>query len=127
MREEPGAAVTGWVDRDRAAAAYGCSDVLLVSSVYEGLPRAVVEAWSHELPVVVTDRVALAPLVRTGAGEVVRFGDPVAMAGALEGLLADPSRSRACGGAGRALVEAGFLLDDHVERTIAMYDEVSSR
>jgi phosphatidylinositol alpha-mannosyltransferase len=127
LREEPGAVVTGWLDRDRAAAAYGCVDVLLVSSVYEGLPRAVVEAWSHELPVVVTDRVALAPLVRTGAGEVVTFGDAAAMADALGGLIADPTRSRACGAAGRALVEAGFLLDDHVERTIAMYDEVSSR
>lgn len=121
----PGAVATGWVDADRAAAAYGSADALFVSSIYEGLPRAVVEAWSHELAPVVTDRVALAPLVAAGAGEVVAFGDVGAAARALERVVTDPARARAYGATGRALVEGGFLLADHVERTIAMYHEVS--
>ncbi|MGH9020678.1 MAG: glycosyltransferase family 4 protein [Acidimicrobiales bacterium] len=124
--DEPGAVATGWVGPDRAGAAYGCADVLLVSSIYEGLPRAVVEAWSHELPAVVTDRVALAPLVRTGAGEVVAFGDVDGGADALERVVTDADRARAYGAKGRALVEGGFLLADHVERTMSMYQDVSA-
>ena len=124
---EPGVVATGWVDAERAAAAYGSADALLVSSIYEGLPRAVVEAWSHELPVVVTNRVALAPLVRTGAGEVVAFGDVAALADSLAFVLTHPEQAHEYGVAGRALVEDRFLLDDHVERTLAMYQKVASR
>ena len=42
------------------------------------------------MPVAVTDRVALAPLVRDRAGKVVPFGDVAAMAGALELILTEP-------------------------------------
>ncbi len=123
--DEPGAVVTEWVDQDRAAVAFGCADVLLVSSIYESLSRAAVEAWSHELPVVVTDRVALAPLVRQGAGEVVRFGDAAAAADALERIVTRPDLARAYGTAGRALVDEQFLIRDHVDRTLGVYHEVS--
>jgi len=121
---ETGALAAGWCGPERVAQAYGAADVLMVCSIYEGLPRAVVEAWSHELPVAVTDRVALAPLVRGRAGAVVPFGDVPGMAGALETILTDGRLARQYGAAGRALVEDRFLLADHVRRTIALYSTV---
>ena len=39
-----GAVAAGWCDSDRVAKAYDAADVLMVCSIYEGLPRAVVEA-----------------------------------------------------------------------------------
>lgn len=121
LAAEPGALAAGWCGPERVAAAYDAADVLLVSSIYEGLPRAVIEAWSHELPVAVTDRIALAPLVRDHAGKVVPFGDVAAMAGALELILTNGRLAREYGTAGRRLVEEQFLLSHHVSRTIALY------
>jgi glycosyltransferase involved in cell wall biosynthesis len=125
LAQEKGAVAAGWCDPERVAQAYEAADVLMVASIYEGLPRAVIEAWSHEVPVAVTDRVALAPLVLDGAGRVVPFGDVAAMAAALEGLLTDASLAHRYGMAGRALVESRFLLTDHVGRTLALYKGIT--
>jgi len=124
---QEGTIAAGWCDAERVAQAYDAADVLMVSSIYEGLPRAVVEAWSHELPVAVTDRIALAPLVRDRAGVVVPSADVSAMAAALEAIVTDPGRAREYGAAGRDLVEDRFLLDDHVTRTMALYRAVSTK
>ena len=126
LARQAGAVAAGWCDAERIAQAYDAADVLMVSSIYEGLPRAVVEAWSHELPVAVTDRVALAPLVHGRAGIVVPSADVPAMAGALEVILTEPGRAREYGTAGRELVEDRFLLADHVTRTMALYRAVST-
>jgi glycosyltransferase involved in cell wall biosynthesis len=123
---EPGAVPTGWVSVERVSDAYDAADVLLVASVYECLPRAVIEAWSHEMPVAVTDGIALAPLVRGRAGMVAPYGDVPAMASALEKMLADAALARGYGRAGRALIDDGFLLDDHVSRTLEFYGTVGS-
>jgi glycosyltransferase involved in cell wall biosynthesis len=124
LAREAGAVATGWCGPERAAAAYDAADVLLVTSIYEQFSRAVIEAWSHELPVTVTDRVGLAPLVRGRAGTVVAFGDVAAMAAALEVFLTDTRLARDYGIAGRALVEQRFLQADHLDRTVALYHAV---
>ena len=126
LAREPGALAAGWCGPERVAAAYDASDVLLVSSIYEQLSRAVIEAWSHELPVAVTDRVALAPLVRGRGGQVTPYGDAAAMADALEMILTRQELARGYGRAGRALVEDHFLLSQHVNRTLAFYGVVLS-
>jgi glycosyltransferase involved in cell wall biosynthesis len=127
LARHEGTIAAGWCDAERVAQAYDAADMLMVTSIYECLPRAVVEAWSHELPVAVTDRIALAPLVRDRAGIVVPSGDVPAMAGALEAILTEPGLARAYGVAGRELVEDGFLLADHVTRTAELYRAVSVR
>jgi glycosyltransferase involved in cell wall biosynthesis len=127
LAREAGAVATGWCGPERVAAAYDAADVLLVASVYEQFSRAVIEAWSHELPVAVTDRVGLAPLVRGRAGKVAAFGDVAAMADALEAMLTDARLARDYGIAGRALVEQHFLEADHVDRVLAVYHAVSRR
>ena len=127
LAREPGAVATGWCGPERAAAAYDAADVLLVPSIYEQFSRAVIEAWSHELPVAVTDRVGLAPLVRERAGQVVAFGDVAAMTQALEMMLTQARLARDYGIAGRALVEQRFLEADHMDRVMALYHAVGRR
>lgn len=126
LARETNAIATGWCGPARVAEAYDAADVLLVSSIYEGLPRAVIEAWSHELPVAVTDRIALASLVRDRAGKVAPFGDVTAMAEALEIILTDNVLARQYGNTGRALVDDHFLLADHVDRTIVLYHSIEA-
>ena len=60
--------------QDRIAPWLGCSDVLLLSSRYEGLPAIVIEALAAGLPVIATDCcVSMAGLLDDG-----RLGIPVA-------------------------------------------------
>lgn len=126
LARDAGVIAGGWCSPGRVAAAYDAADVLLVPAVYEQFCRAVIEAWSHELPSAVTNGVGLAPLVAGRAGKVVPYGDVAAMAGALEVILTNRELAREYGRAGRALVEERFLLADHVTRTIGLYRAVGA-
>jgi glycosyltransferase involved in cell wall biosynthesis len=105
--------------------AYQAADVLFVPSLYEGLPRVVIEAWRWSTPVVATDRVALATLIADGRGRVVPYGSPSDAAIALGDLLTHPDQSGRLGRAGRSLVESNFLLPRLVEQTVDLYRELA--
>jgi glycosyltransferase involved in cell wall biosynthesis len=124
LARAPGTIAPGWCGPERVSAAYDAADALLVPSRYEQFCRAVIEAWSRELPPVVTYGVGLAPLVGHGAGMVAPFGDATAVAKALQAIITDPQLAQAYGASGRALVEERFLLADHVDRTMAFYRAV---
>lgn len=107
-------------------------DVMLLSSVSEGLPFVVLEAFGAGIPVVSTDVGACAELihgqsgdapVRGDAGIVVRVGDPQALAQALLTLLQDPQKAQAMGNVGRARVEASYSQEAVVNRFRALYTE----
>jgi glycosyltransferase involved in cell wall biosynthesis len=100
---EPGVVSTEWLEPPELERVYALADVLFVSSLYESFSRAVPEAWRHELPVVVTDRVGLAPLVdRSHAGRVTPYGDVEHAVATLRDVLDAPGT---LGAAGRRLVE----------------------
>lgn len=124
LAREPGTIVLGWSGPERVSAAYDAADVLLVPACYEQFCRAVIEAWSRELPPVVTYGVGLAPLVGNGAGLVAPFGDAPAVAKALQAIVTNPQLAQDYGASGRALVQERFLLADHVDRTMAFYRAV---
>jgi glycosyltransferase involved in cell wall biosynthesis len=124
LRDEPGVRCTGWLDRREVELAYRCADLLFVPSLYEGLPRAVIEAWSFGLPVVATDRVALAPTIDGVGGRVIRYGDAGEAAHALATMLADGDLARAYGEAGRLLIDERFRLERSVELTESLYRDV---
>ncbi len=78
-------------------------DVFCLSSRYEGLPIALLEALAMGLPAVVTDVGGMPSVVRDGVeGRLVPAGDPMALAGAIA-ELADPAlRAEFAGHAGTA-------------------------
>ena len=121
---DPGVACPGWLDQHEMALAYQTGDVLFVPSLYEGLPRAVIEAWRWSTPVVATDRVALAPLIDGRGGLVASYGDVKGAAGALADLLSDRARSERLGANGLELVRERFLLSTIVPSTAQLYTEL---
>lgn len=123
--DEPGIVCPGWLDPAGVELSLRASTLVFVPSLYEGLPRAIIEAWRVGRPVVATDRVALAPLVADGRGLVVPYGDVDAAATALAALLADPDRAMEFGAAGRSIVAERFLLSLLVERTLSLYREIA--
>lgn len=121
---EAGVVTTGWLSDEDLDAAYGCADVLLVPSRYEQFSRATLEAWAHELPVVLSDGVGLAQEADGVAGLVVRYGDATATATAVSRLLADAVLARALGRAGRHLAESRYELVRHATQMAQLYGRI---
>jgi len=126
LSRQDGVRCAGWLAPEEVAAVYRLADVLFVPSLYEGLPRAVIEAWSHGTPVVASDRVALAPLIDGVGGEVVRYGDEERYANAADRVLGDAALAQRYGAAGRRLVEERFLLGHVVRGTHDVYEAVAA-
>jgi colanic acid/amylovoran biosynthesis glycosyltransferase len=101
------------------------ADVLLHTSVSEGIPVAMLEAMSCALPVVATACGGIPEAVADGVeGFVVPLRDSDALAGALRALYENPDLRRVMGAAGRARVEAEFALEDQLNAFASMYETV---
>jgi glycosyltransferase involved in cell wall biosynthesis len=100
-------------------------DVAVVSSDFEGSPLSVMEYMEAGLPVVATAVGGLPQMIDDGVhGVLVPRRDPAALAGAIEGLLADPRRGRELGAAGRARRRAEFDLNVMVARVEQLYEQL---
>jgi poly(glycerol-phosphate) alpha-glucosyltransferase len=85
------------------------ADAFILASHSEGLPVAVLEAWAHGCPVLMTSACNLPEGFAAGAAVAVPT-DPAAMAPILAASLTDPDLPR-LGAAGRALVAERFSWD----------------
>ncbi len=105
------------------------STIFAMPTLQEPFGLAFFDAMACGLPCVGTRIEAVPEIVREGeTGLLVPPGDPVALAGALERLLADPARARAMGARGRARVFARGLWR-HVAARLerALGDALASR
>jgi glycosyltransferase involved in cell wall biosynthesis len=73
---------------------------------------------------VVSDGVALAPLVEQGGGNAVPYGDTEAAAAELGRLLRNRAAAWAEGRAGRRLVEERYVLDVLLDRAEEIYERL---
>jgi glycosyltransferase involved in cell wall biosynthesis len=88
------------------------ADVLVLASLWEGMPNVVLEAMAARRAVVATAVEGSEDLVTPGqTGWLVPPRDPSALGRALLEAAGDPDRCRRYGAAGRARVEAEFSLD----------------
>jgi glycosyltransferase involved in cell wall biosynthesis len=100
-------------------------DVTLVTSMFEGLPVALLEAMAMERPVVVTPVGGIPEIVRAGEnGVLVPVGRSDEAAAAILGLLAEPERAARFAAAGRLTVERNFSAATMVQRVEAIYQQV---
>jgi glycosyltransferase involved in cell wall biosynthesis len=82
-------------------------DVFVLSSLWEGLPRTLVQAMATGVPVVATDADGVRDVVRHGrTGLVVPRGDVDRLRAAVASLLDDPARGEELASAARELVPA---------------------
>ncbi len=103
-------------------------DLYLISSEFEGLPLALLEAMAAELAVVSTPVGGIPEVIEDGAsGLLVPFGDPAGLAAAAGGLLADPVRRASLGRTGRGRVEAGFGIARMAAELREIYEAVLHR
>ena len=114
----------GW--RSDVPAIMSCVDVVVLPSLWEGLPYVVLEAMASAKPVVATAVNGCRELVRHGqTGLLVPPADSRALAEAVLTLLNDKETAVQMGEHARQLVEKSFSLDRMVGRVDAVYQELA--
>ena len=87
----------------------GRSDIAVLTSLKEGIPRAAIEAMAAGLPMVATRVTGTREVVRDGdTGFLVDVGEPAALADALARLIDDPTLRARMGSRGRDVVRAEY-------------------
>ncbi len=103
---------------------YWASDLLVLFSLWEGLPNVALEACASGLPAVLSHAANLDGIVVSGeTGWEVPSGDHVALAEVLAQIFELPGTQwRQMGTAGRALVEDRFRPERVLHETLSTYD-----
>lgn len=103
-------------------------DIYILSSRYEGLPFAVLEAMAAGLPVVATNVGGVPEAVVDGVtGILVPPGDSRLLAEGILRLIRDPQMAARMGMAGRARVEEMFSAEVMAKKTVEVYEEIDNR
>ena len=126
-------AALGLADRVRflgyrrdVAELFEAADVVVLPSLYEGLPLVAIEALAAGRPMVATEVDGTPEVViheRTGL--LVPPANPLALAGAIERLLDDPSLAARLASEGRKFVHENFAVRRQIEQTAALYSELT--
>ncbi len=112
--------------RDDVPRLLAAADLLVLPSLYEGLPNVVLEAMRFRKPVVATAAPGTTEVVDDGVtGLLVPLRDPPALTRAIQKVLDDPELARKLGEAGRARAEAFFSVHLMIERFAALYEELA--
>lgn len=98
-------------------------DVLVSSSISEGLPYGIIEAMMGATPIVSTNVGGL-PEALDGVGVLVEPRSPQQLACAVESLLIDPQRASELGAASRRRALERFTLEEMSGRYRSIYREV---
>ncbi len=98
------------------------SQVFLLISNWEGLPRSILEAMRAGLPVVASDVGGVHEAVEEEeTGYLVPPGDAGVLAARLAALLEDPALRKAMGRAGRDRYHEGFRFERMYQETLGVY------
>lgn len=117
--------MTGWTDDPRGF--YHRADVLVVTSQWEGLPIAMLEAMALGAVPIATDVDGIPEAIDDGvSGVLVSTRSPTEVADAVERLDADRSSLTTMSQAARATVERRFTAERMADEWMALLDRVTT-
>ena len=102
---------------------YQNSDVFVLPSINEGVPRTILEAMACGLPIVCTALPQLINIVE-GCGLLVPLRYPRALAEAIYRIISDKKLAQKLGETGRKKVVENYSWEDTVNKTINLYEEL---
>jgi glycosyltransferase involved in cell wall biosynthesis len=104
------------------------SDLVVLPSLYEGLPLSVLEAMGARRPVIATDIGGTNEAIVDGVtGLLVPPANPIALAAAVRRLLDDPGLAAVLADAGWRRVAERFTAATMAARVTSTYDELLER
>ena len=109
-----------------AARFYSAFDCFVLSSRTEGTPIALFEAMNARVPVVATRVGGVPDIVTPAEALLVAAEDPIALAGAVRRLYAEPRQGATLADRAHDLLEARFGLAPWIERHLALYQSIQS-
>ncbi len=113
--------------REDVPALMAAADVLVLSSDYEGIPMALLQAMAFGLPIVSTEVSGIGDTVARGKEALlVPPRDAGALAAALLEVARDPESARRRAAAARERVERDWSLAAVTKKWIALYERVTS-
>lgn len=99
------------------------SDSFVLSSDYEGLSLAILEAMAARLPVVATTVGGNPQIITDGkTGLLVPPQDSTSLAQAMTSLLLDKALAQSMGTTGRSVVEQTYHISSVTKQTVALFD-----
>jgi glycosyltransferase involved in cell wall biosynthesis len=117
--------VEWWGLRNDMPSVLQSSNVVVLPSYREGLPKILLEAAACGRPIVATDVPGCREIVSDGdSGLLVPPRDVNALAEAIRRLLGDRALRTRMGERGRAIAESGFSEDRTITATLAVYREL---
>jgi glycosyltransferase involved in cell wall biosynthesis len=118
--------LAGARDHDETLGYYGCSDIFVLPSRFEGLPYCILEALAAGLPVVSTNVGAIPEVIAEGEnGFLVTPGDVECLAERLRTLLTDRHLRASMGQANRLKAITDFSLAAGASRFRALYEKIA--
>jgi glycosyltransferase involved in cell wall biosynthesis len=116
---------TGTLSRDRVLETLSRSRLMVLPSLYEGLPYALLEAMAMGVPVVVYRVDGLEEAVPEGRnGIMVPPRDIEALGMSIRRLMEDPGLAEQMGREGQRLVSEHFSLDQMISNTRRIYQQL---
>ena len=112
-----------YLDNEKIPGIYKDSDIFVLPSLMEGVPRTILEAMACGVPVVTTDLPHLVDII-DGAGLVVPSKDPAVLSEAILTILEDPSLAETMSQRARTKIEQEYSWEDTVGKTLALYGAV---
>ncbi len=112
--------------RDDVPRLLAAADLLVLPSLYEGLPNVVLEAMRARKPVVATAAPGTTEVIADGrTGLLVPVHDPTALARAIRTVVEDPALALRLGAEGRARVESEFRADAMISQFAELYERLA--
>jgi glycosyltransferase involved in cell wall biosynthesis len=103
-------------------------DVFVLPSLWEGMPRALMEAMAAGIPAVGTNVSGIRDLIEDGVtGFLVPAGDASSLAEAIMSMLADPVRARGFGEAARRRIQERHSASVSALRHVELYADLLGR
>jgi glycosyltransferase involved in cell wall biosynthesis len=117
----------GWVNGEQKADLLERASIYALPSYAEGMPVSVLEAMAAGLPIVSTPVGGIPAAVTDGIeGFLVQPGDALALADALDRLLADSDLRHRMGAYARERIEKEYAADRILPDIAALYASISS-
>ncbi|MDO8873284.1 MAG: glycosyltransferase family 4 protein [Methanoregula sp.] len=112
-----------YLDNEKLPGIYKNSDVFVLPSLMEGVPRTILEAMACGIPVVTTNLPHLVSII-DGAGLVVPSKEPTLLSDAILTILEDTFLAEKMGQRGRKRIEQEYSWEDTVGKVLALYESV---
>jgi glycosyltransferase involved in cell wall biosynthesis len=116
--------ILGEIEREKVFSILKNSDIFVLTSNWEGIPRSILEAMSFGLPIIASEVGGIKELINSKCGILIKKGNINELKLALEKLLNNSSLRKKMGKNALIRIQKKFSLKRMLEKTYQLYQEI---